>query len=547
MEIKHIIEAVSHASYCEIIQVVLSQNSTGSSWNYFTHISFIGSIESETARKWLTVGGPKSINKDIKVMISKQVLPVETVINVVDNAVKSQKWIFEKENQKDDAWLDGVFAVKPMFVPETDPTGSTISDNTLVPLELSLYGSNFLGNYYIVELFSTKEKLNKMLTNMDREKIQNEMKKAKLQFDLYSLSDRIGNILCKIPVEVIKHRPTKLSPQSGIAGEFYRSESDKRIFNCYYQVMSSNDHMIVDNNVEPFSLSDEHPVFNYSINPNCYRNVITVVDQETGMIYYSAVHDYSYGSDYYTIISPPDYLIPVSSKRNLVIKGKTIEVELDDISGVGKININKEIYETELRQKEWRDKQLLKQGYFYAFEEGDSDKAILFLREVINDKNLLWDLNEVWLIDPYLRSADILKTVVYCSKKNVKVKCLTNIGAINRNKETREIEKSDKDRFVETKTMYAKELENAIPENTDIKMEFRTIRGSHGRAFHDRYLILKYGINKCRVWSLGISINSIGKSHHIVQIVESPSSVTTIVENIWNSADNEECLIYKNY
>lgn len=104
----------------------------------------------------------------------------------------------------------------------------------------------------------------------------------------------------------------------------------------------------------------------------------------------------------------------------------------------------------------------------------------------------------------------------------------------------------DNDRFVITKNSFTKHLNNCIPLDTDLKIDYRTVRGNHGKTFHDRYLILKYGINKCRVWSLGISVNSLGKSHHIIQIVETPSAVAGIFDEIWKETDYEECKIYSN-
>lgn len=54
-------------------------------------------------------------------------------------------------------------------------------------------------------------------------------------------------------------------------------------------------------------------------------------------------------------------------------------------------------------------------------------------------------------------------------------------------------------------------------------------------------------INKSGAWALGISINSLGKSHHIIQIVQSPMVVIKTIDVIWNQSNNEECLICINH
>ena len=95
------------------------------------------------------------------------------------------------------------------------------------------------------------------------------------------------------------------------------------------------------------------------------------------------------------------------------------------------------------------------------------------------------------------------------------------------------------------KETYRRELEEAIPCNTDMQLEYRTISDGYGMAFHDRYLILKYNINKTRAWSLGISVNSLGNKHHIIQIVEAPELIADMFERVWEQTNHEVCKIYK--
>ena len=543
METKTLLEygTVGYYTNCEVIQIILYNKKDKEYWNYFTHIFFSESCTEMSKREWLTEK-PKTINSSFQVMISKQIVSVTDIISVIDNAIDSQNWVLGE----DCARLDEVFVVDPRFVPETDPTGSIISENTLVPLEKSFYGSNFLGNYYIIELFSTKKNLNLFLSDYDKKKIQKEINAARLQLDLYSLSDRIGNVFCKLPIEIIKHHPTKLSPERGVAGKFELSKMMSRNVNCYLNISAFNDHMIIENKIFSFVLTDNNPQYTYEIEPNRYKNIVTVTDQDTGVIYYSSEHDYTYGSDYYSTITPPNYLIQASSYRTLLIDGIEQKIRTVNLSGIGEVSIEKEIFEIEQRQNSWRDKQINESNFFKAFENGDERVAFDTIKSILNDKTLLWDLKEIWIIDPYLSATDILQTVVYCEKKDIVIKCLTDIGTINRNRETRVEVDEGYDRFEGTKKAYAMCLNNSIPMATDIKMEYRTVYGNHGKQFHDRYLILKYGINKCRVWALGISVNSLGRSHHIIQIVENPSAVADIFDEIWRDTDCVECKIYSN-
>lgn len=529
--------------YAEIIQIVLLEKESKQCWNYFTHILFVGGIDSAVKRVYLT-NGPLSINSSVKVIISKEVLEKEKVLTVLEHAVERQKW----EWKEDIAQLDEVFPIDPQFIPETDPTGSKTSDSTLVPLELSLYGSKFKGGYYLCELFSTKNNLSKILSGDDIKRIQKKITDAKLCYNLEKLSDRIGNIVCKIPVSMIKHKLDKFTPERGIAGRFILSDSNKDSISCSLQIVQENDNTIIKSKVENVVLSKDSPVKEYSIEANRYKNTIILSDDKTGIIYYSAIRDYSYGSNYYAMVTPPRYGIQSLLRRTLILDGVKREIELTNIAGVGDIFIKKEIFEMEKRQHKWMTEYEHDHCFFKSFVAGQEKEAIEAVVSICNDKDLFWDLQEIWLVDPYLSANDILKTVVFCGKYGINIKCLTHITTINGNIATRieDKEVGGVGRTNATVMKFREILTNTIPEDSDMKLEFRTASGTTGVSFHDRYLILKYGINKSRVWSLGISVNSLGKSHHILQIVQSPMDVIDTIDTIWGQSSTEACLIYKN-
>lgn len=543
MEIKTLFKdgTVGYYCYCEVTQIILNDRKTNEYWNYFTHIDFSSSFVEETDRCWLT-DKPISINDKFRVMITRQVLPAKSIIDTVDNAVKTQTWQYKDDCAK----LDEVFVIAPRYVPETDPTGSIITENSLVPLESSLYGSNINGNYYIVELFSSKRFLESVLTKKDRLKIQDIIRLCHLQYNLDSLTDRMGNIICKLRTEIVVHNSLKLGPENGIIGRFSIGKKVDRPINCLLNILEVDDHTIIENRIVPFELNAEKPCYEYIIEPNRYHNRISVIDQHTGTIYYSSDRDYSLGSDYYSIVKPPQYMCTASEYRLLKIEGQAKRIKTHNLYGIGIVEIEKEIYETVRRQNVWKNNGKANNHYFQSFNKGQVSEAVSAVRDIVNDKTLLWDLKEVWLIDPYLSAKDILNTVVYCEKYGIKIKCLTCLSTMNDNVVTKINIDEDMDKFQESKKLLGSELSTAIPEQSDLQLEFRTVRGHFGEPFHDRYIILKYDINKCRAWSLGISVNALGTSHHIIQIVESPEDVAEVFERIWKDTDNAECLIYTN-
>lgn len=533
---------LNSCNYAEVVQVILLRKKDNVCLNYFTHVLFSSGFSEEESSVFLT-DCPISINSEYKVLITKEKIARDSVLDILQNAAESQTW----EWKEDKALLDDVFPMDLQFIPETDPTGSKTSDSTLVPIELALYGSNFSGGYYLCELFSAKTVLAKSLSTDDNRKIQDEINKAKIGFNLESLFDRIGNIVCKIPMDIIRHKPVKLSPERGIAGRFILENSCTEPLECVLQIILESDHTIIETRVEEMVFSEKGEIREYSIDPNRYSNRIILSDKKSGIIYYSAVRDYSFGSNYYAMITPPQFGIQSSLKRIIVIDGQDKEIELTNIAGIGEVSIEKEIFEIEKRQHKWMTEYEYKHHFFRSFVVGQENEAIQTVIDICNDRDLFWDLEEVWLVDPYLSADDILKTVVYCGKYGISIKCLTHIAAINGNRETRtETTTEGESLFETTVSRYNGILKNALGKQKDLKLEYRTVAGMTGISFHDRYLILKCGLNKSRAWSLGISVNSLGKSHHIIQIVQSPMDVIDTIDTIWNQSLREECLIFKN-
>ena len=89
------------------------------------------------------------------------------------------------------------------------------------------------------------------------------------------------------------------------------------------------------------------------------------------------------------------------------------------------------------------------------------------------------------------------------------------------------------------------EFEKDEKEFLFLNLEVRGRIGSHGYDFHDRFLI--FPLEKPRVWSLGISVNQLGASHHILQEVKNAQHILNAFDKLWNELSNEECLVWKSH
>jgi hypothetical protein len=76
-------------------------------------------------------------------------------------------------------------------------------------------------------------------------------------------------------------------------------------------------------------------------------------------------------------------------------------------------------------------------------------------------------------------------------------------------------------------------------------LEYRVNRGPKGWRFHDRFPIFPKTDQGALVWSLGTSVNSLGKGHHILQRVDNGQLVMDAFEDLWECLNEPEHLIWK--
>ena len=89
-------------------------------------------------------------------------------------------------------------------------------------------------------------------------------------------------------------------------------------------------------------------------------------------------------------------------------------------------------------------------------------------------------------------------------------------------------------------------LNNPNHNNFGLNLEYRIQFSNYGWKFHDRFLIFPGNkIEKPRVYALGTSINSFGTEHNILQLVSHPQPVIDAFDELWDSLNNLECIVWK--
>lgn len=527
--------------YCKVDQIVLFNKDANVAWNYFTHIHF--SSQYDTVAESVLLASPATLRNGWKLIVSQYSMRKETFTDCVRSALSTGIWSYTDSKITEGDRIDGAFPTPVKFIAENDPTGSYY-DN-VIPLEKSLYGSTFQGNYYVFEIYARGEHLKDLLRDKDVKDIQKIIHKCKLNYRLDELPDRIGNVVCKFDIESLNAEPTKV----GVYGMTYNlalTTGIKHEMKLHLHIEQEHDRLLYNYIDEEFCLKPGE-IVERGVGPHQCKTTLTISDAESRLILFRSVADQSVCSNYRGQITP-EYITGslFCRYRKIKVGSEEYSIKLNETKMIGNLPSLIEMADAEERQQKWQDAFFKEQNYLRVYNGRRHDEALRDIRTILNNQ-LLWDLEEVRIIDPYLSPDDILNTVARCEKPGIRVCCLTDIHTISHNKDAKaEILTDDAQdtAFDEIRNSFQKELEDGLGQETDLRLSFRTVHGNNGSSFHDRYLILKYQLNKTRVWSLGTSVNSVGKSHHIIQIVESPILIDDFFDEVWSKTNTDKCKIY---
>lgn len=183
-------------------------------------------------------------------------------------------------------------------------------------------------------------------------------------------------------------------------------------------------------------------------------------------------------------------------------------------------------------------KELIRKLEFKQYFEGMEIEALQDLRQLIATS----DGQGVYLWDPFLRATDLLNTLFFSPTAGVPLRAICSLSG----KKKRDDE--EEDALSQQALLEQQRLQLADPRHNNhmLNLEFRAQFGPYGYGFHDRFLLFP-GFNKqpAKVYSLGTSVNGIGKSHHILQAVAHPQPIIDAFDALWNRLNDPHCLIWK--
>lgn len=468
--------------------------------------------------QWL--GGRISLSrlKSMKFGVCRYQRTVADVLSAVDQLKAGGDWQLSGNPLR----LGSTELMAPQFVPA--------DSNQVVTLN-KILKNNFWDGGYVVEIFDhTKTELKPLFDTPEFLLELSEKVSKCIPIKIAEAADRLGNLVFQLPIDLIRTVTTveKGSETLSVELAWHPSATPRPLtLNCITEfdklVSGFNVISLVEgvNEVPMPTLVDEHRV--------------TIWDSSTGVILgatrpSSFVQRISLGMS----ISAKDRIfnLPDGRQERVGLRAAQSNNVIGDAPKPHREWVLKRIHDEEAASlaAQRRFKQYLP---VLGNSNAEHLNAIGDLHFLINT----YGEGGVWLWDPYLSASDILKTLFYCLHEGAQMRAMCNAqsgrGLTG--------EKSVQVWIDNQRTAFA----GSQSDYNGLDLEFRARHGDAGWDFHDRFLIFPGTREGVLVWSLGISVNQFGKSHHILQRVDNGRMIAEAFSSLWAKLETADHLVWK--
>ncbi len=505
-------EIVGFFQSCEVTQLFLFDKATKQPHNFF----ILASLEEKPfAGRNCSYLTRHPVDNNLTLCIQRYHLSIEETIRVNGELEASNLWNFDGRT---DLKLGKLKLLSGQFIPSTE--GNRLN---------KVLKNNFFAGSYIVEYFDEKKGDLRLFQGMSSKKfrvIQEHISKV-VPLDFSVVPDRLGNIIFQFPINILESESQSLKSDDGAELYFKWHPRVTKIPDCEIQIQNVLDKNFLSARLEPYDKSSKQII--KSGNVDSITNILVWRKTPSLLLFQSSgtyIKGFNFGSH-----------IGGGQPRIFQLGKKLVEVLLrSQENSMTKPNLS---YVTHIRLQvnNGEKKRLSEQLSFKQYNRIDHELAIQDLIKLINRDGS----HGAYLWDPFLTSEDIIKTLYYSVIMGVELKA---IGSLN--KRTRTIQKIKSESPSETIRKLRKKLENPKNNNAGLNLEFRIQYGNYGWAFHDRFLIFPGGIAQApKVFSLGTSVNSFGKSHHILQEVSYAQPVIDAFNELWDQLNKPQCIVWK--
>jgi len=369
-----------------------------------------------------------------------------------------------------------------------------------------------------------------------------------LPIGISKLSDRLGNIILQFPIEVVSVQ-TSIDRDKNIRAEIIWNPKLKTSRQIDIFTIRNFDQAICNFRLQVNELDSTLILGSYQNNTRhiffC-KNTQLILASSDRTVYLSEILLNQYLGSHEPRVFKINYP-----------NGRTVKEERIEVSLPQPVNIGTRLTETytlwiknRLYEEETTEQEETLSFVQYGRNSDDREKALQDIRTLINR----YGEGGVCLWDPYLMYLDIMETLYFCKFYNAPFKA---IGSFDKKK--KDIYKNEilvnPEEDLDIKEYMRSNAQNLSVgrdnNNLGINLEFRVQHGNYGWKFHDRFLIFPSvgggdEVNsRVEAWSLGTSINSLGKDHHILQKVSNPRNILDAFNELWSELNNLNCLVWK--
>jgi hypothetical protein len=507
---------LGHYKECELTHIFIVEKDSNSFHHYFAVLSYEEFKEFDKNRKesYLTKSLIK-INNKYKMGISQMRITLQNASDIFNQLCFG----FLNVNGTNFIISNNIQLLPKTHVPTLWGYDGVMLNKVLKP--------NFWGDKYILEFTAIENSMNNLFSAEELRTINAEILKV-IQIDLSSVYDRIGSFIFQFPITLISGNallsddwckaivsisaPQEINYQKDLFC-YVRTTFDDVVtgFHCHEGVFENIELNLGDSN------NLEFKIFN----------------RTNGLIYKNSMVNYlrSFNSNFGIGSSHSEPRIFSDSN------GTRIEKKLLSYSMA--ITVGESIsYDTRTNKRILQNEIIRKSGRFLNLHDGQREKALIFIRKAIDEKAPT--CSEVWLWDPFLRQPDIFDTLYFIENQDILMKCITSFKKNKR-------QENETCSFEQFKEKEKNNFLNNSVNNLGINLELRVVHENFGFDFHDRFLFL-IPIKKDEmptVYSLGTSINSLGKTHHLIQQSLDPRNIVESFKELWMLLDNKESVIIK--
>lgn len=504
---------------CEITTIFLKCKEEKIPYNLFTIFVLDERAVIRKEKKYLT-SKLEAISDKHSIGISQRVMSLNEIkryYDILHESIEAKECIDIGDGTLKIGRLE---EVPPMFVQQNSTKEVALN---------KVLKNNFRNGSYLIEFFDVEKPFLKLLRKMDIKKLC-EVIYQYIPIDLLTISDRMGNFIFQFPsLNVDIHYRTDEREETLL----YQIRMDERLPESAKYYLTAE--LMNDNTVVGFSAAEVQGAYTeqkLDVGDASRMCCTTLYDMRNQLIISKKEAIFMRHASICMHMSSefgPQRLLYDSEGK---IKDE-VKVSSAETSTIGSPHILKRDKWIDSRKYRMHMDKLISNKEFFRYGRGEEFGREAAIKDI---QNLMQRGGRVrvYLWDPYLTAEDLLETWYYTTTYGMELKAITS--------------RNDADKTGENIVDWMKKQRKILEEGSNqygINLELRCQWKGYGFRFHDRFLMIVSEEQSPIAWSLGASVNSLGKCHHIIQKVLHPQMVIDAFEELWDMLSEEECLIWK--